>query len=68
MTEKNDFSAMPMKLMKPAPVAKAAIDALGNKVMVTPGVMNKVMNFMSKRVMSRKMNTNMFGGYMQKAF
>ena len=67
MTEKNDFSAMPMKLMKPAPVAKAALDGLGKKVMVTPGVMNNVMNFMSKRLMSRQMNTNMFGGFMQKA-
>ncbi|RLD22191.1 MAG: short-chain dehydrogenase [Bacteroidetes bacterium] len=68
MTSKNDFSAMPMKLMKPAPVAKAAIDALGKKVIVVPGTMNNIMNFMTKHIMSRKMNTNMFGGYMQKAF
>lgn len=68
MIANNDFSAMPMKLMKPAPVAKSALDALGKKVLVTPGFMNNMMNGMSKRIMSRKMNTKMFGGYMKKAF
>lgn len=68
MTANNDFSGMPMKLMKPAPVAKSAIDALGKKTLVTPGFMNNMMNWMSKRIMSRKMNTNMFGGFMKKVF
>jgi len=66
MTEIYDFSAMPMKLMKPAPVAKSAINALGKKVLVTPGFMNNMMNGMSKRMMSRAMNTKMFGGFMKK--
>lgn len=68
MTSNNDFSGMPMELMQPTPVAKAAIDALGKKVLVTPGFMNNMMNWMSKRVMSRKMNTKMFGGFMKKTF
>ena len=67
MTDVYDFSAMPMKLMKSAPVAKAALDALGKKVLVTPGRMNNIMNWLSKRIMSRKLNTQMFGGYMEKA-
>ncbi len=68
MTSKNDFSGMPMKLMKPDIVAKTAIDALGKKVLVTPGFMNNMMNWVSKRLMSRKMNTKMFGMFMKKTF
>ncbi len=68
MTDVYDFSAMPMKLMKAAPVAKSAIDALGKKVLVTPSFMNNMMNWMSKRLMSRRMNTKMFGWFMKKAF
>ncbi len=68
MTAANDFSVMPMKLMKPGVVAEAALNALGKKVLVTPGFMNNMMNWMSKRVMSRKMNTNMFGRLMDKTF
>lgn len=68
MTSSNDFSGMPMKLMNPAAVAKSAINALGKKTLVTPGFMNNMMNWMSKRIMSRKMNTKMFGGFMKKTF
>jgi len=68
MTSNYDFSGMPMKLMKPDLVAQSAIDALGKKVLVTPGFMNNMMNWMSKRIMSRKMNTKMFGMFMKKAF
>ncbi len=68
MTADNDFSGMPMKLMKPDVVAKTAIDALGKKVLVSPGFMNNMLNWMSKRIMSRKMNTNMFGKLMKKTF
>jgi len=68
MTSKNDFSKMPMKLMKPELVAKSAINAIGKRTMVTPGFMNNMMNWMSKHIMSRKMNTKMFGGFMKKTF
>jgi uncharacterized protein len=68
LTANNDFSGMPFKLMRAEESAKAAIEALGNQVLVTPGTMNNVMNWMSKRIMSRKMNTNMFGGYMKHTF
>ncbi len=68
MTSNNDFSGMPMKLMKPDLVAKSAIDALGKRTLVTPGFMNNVMVWMAKRVMSRKMNTKMFGMFMKKSF
>jgi len=68
MTSSNDFSGMPMKLMNPAPVAKSAINALGKKTLVTPGFMNNMMNWISKRIMSRKMNSKMFGGFMKKTF
>ena len=68
MTSNNDFSAIPMKLMKPDMVAKSAIDAIGKKILVTPGFMNNMMIWMAKRIMSRKMNTKMFGMFMKKTF
>lgn len=68
MTANNDFSGIPMKLMKPVLVAKSAINALGKQVLVTPGFMNNMMNWMSKRIMSRNMNTKMFGTFMKRAF
>ena len=68
MTANNDFSGMPMKLMNPDLVAKSAIDGIGKKTLVTPGFMNNMMNWMSKHLMSRKMNTKMFGGFMKKTF
>ncbi len=68
MTADNDFSVMPMKLMRPDIVARTAVEALGRKVLVTPGMMNRMMVGMSKRMMSRQMNTKMFGKLMQKTF
>ncbi len=68
MTANNDFSKLPMSLMKPEDVVKSAIGALGKKTLVTPGFMNKMMLVMSKRIMSRKMNTKMFGWFLKKTF
>jgi len=68
MTANNDFSGLPMKLMKPADVVRPAINALGKKTLITPGFMNKMMKGMSKRIMSRSMNTKMFGWFLKKTF
>ncbi len=66
MTAPHDFSPLPMKLMMPGPVAKSAIEALGKRSRVTPGGMNKVSNWMSKFMMTRNMNTRMFGFFLKK--
>lgn len=64
MTASYDFSAMPMKLMQVEPVVKAALEALGKKSQVIPGVMNKILGFVSKRIFSRDANTKLFGKLM----
>lgn len=56
-----DFSYMPMNLSSPEKVATTALTALGKKSQVIPGTMNKTLAVLSKRVMSRDMNTKMFG-------
>lgn len=68
MTADYDFSAMPMKLMKPEKVARTALHCLGRRTLATPGKMNNMMNFFAKHLMSRQMNTKMFGGFMRKTF
>lgn len=68
MTEGLDFSHMPMSLMNPPEVANTALKALGKKSQITPGRMNRMLVFMSKRVMSRDMNTRMFGMLMEKTY
>ncbi len=67
MTDGFDFSHMPMNLMKPEQVVHTALKSLGRKSQVIPGIMNKILVVLSKRVMSRNMNTNMFGMLMGKA-
>jgi uncharacterized protein len=66
MTDKYDFSHMPMSLMKPKKVVQVALKSLGRKSQIIPGFMNKVLGLLSKRVMSRDMNTQMFGMLMGK--
>jgi short-subunit dehydrogenase len=52
-------SAMPS--MKVGPVVEAALQALGKKASVVPGGMNKIVRFVSTRVMSRAAATSMYG-------
>ncbi len=68
MTEGFDFSHMPMSLLEPENVVGAALKALGKSSQVIPGGMNRMLGFMSKRVMSRDMNTRMFGMLMGKTY
>jgi uncharacterized protein len=65
MTDGLDFSHMPMKLMETEDVVRAALKGLGKKSQVIPGGMNKMMAWMSKRIMSRDMITNMMGKMMK---
>ena len=68
MTNGFDFSHMPMSLLKPEKVVRAALKALGKKSQVIPGGMNRLLGFLSKRVMSRDMNTRLFGMLMGKTY
>lgn len=66
--EGTDFSSMPdMMWMNADQVAAAGLNGLGQKRVVVPGGMNKVMRFMMTRVMSRSAASDMFGGMMKKA-
>ena len=61
-----DFNKMPMPPMTTKRVVKAALNGLEkNKPVVIPGVMNKVMDFMTRKFMSRKMASKMFGMLMK---
>lgn len=62
-----DFSKMPMKAMEVGPVVETALNALGRKPSVIPGVMNNMMAFMGRHVMSRQGVASIFGGMMAKA-
>ncbi|PWL38190.1 short-chain dehydrogenase [Flagellimonas aquimarina] len=67
MTDSFDFSHMPSDLMQPQDVAKVALNSLGKKSHVIPGFTNKVLGFLSKRIMSRDANTKLFGKLIGKA-
>lgn len=62
-----DFSHMPIPPLNPEKVVKTSLMALGKKSQVIPGKMNKILGVLSKRVMSRDMNTKMFGLLIGKA-
>ena len=68
MTNGFDFSHMPMSLLKPEKVVRTALKALGKKSQVIPGGMNRLLGFLSKRVISRDMNTRLFGMLMGKTY
>lgn len=61
MITEYDFSHMPMTPSSPQLVVKTTLKSLGRKSQVIPGAFNKVLGVLSKRVMSRNMNTKMFG-------
>lgn len=66
--EGTDFSNMPkMMWMDADAVAAAGLNGLGRQRVVVPGGMNKVMQFMLTRVLSRSAAANMFGGMMKNA-
>jgi short-subunit dehydrogenase len=55
----------PVPFMKVGPVVEAALQALGKKASVVPGGMNKVMRFITTRVMSRVAAASVYGHLMQ---
>lgn len=49
-----DWSKLPMSSMKPAEAARISLNNLGKKATIVPGMMNKIMVGMAKRVFSMK--------------
>ena len=62
-----DWSKLPMSSMKPAEAAKISLNNLGKKATIIPGMMNKIMVGMAKRVFSMKSFGLMNGWMIRKA-
>ncbi|MBV1909368.1 MAG: SDR family NAD(P)-dependent oxidoreductase [Kangiellaceae bacterium] len=62
-----DFEKLPMHWMRPEEVAKEGLRALGKKTIVIPGRINRVMNFISSRIMSKPFAMFMFGKMMRRS-
>ena len=62
-----NFNKMPVVKMKVEPVVKTAINALGKKQAVIPGVLNNIMDVLGKFTTPRWVNTNMFGFLVSRA-
>jgi len=63
-----DFSKLPMRAMEVTPVVQSGLKALVcGKLSVVPGTRNKLMSFMSQRLMGRKAISSMFGKLNKKA-
>jgi len=56
-----DFTGLPIKPTPPAPVAAAALRALGKRRIVVPGVVNKFLYYTGKYLQPRRLNTFAFG-------
>ncbi|MCL9779894.1 SDR family NAD(P)-dependent oxidoreductase [Vibrio sp. S4M6] len=61
-----DFSKTPMSIMSPKAVASIALKKLGRKVVIIPGMKNRMMAFMLKYVMSTNQAIKMNGKLMEK--
>ena len=62
-----DFGKLPLPLMEPGPVVKAALRALGSKPLVFPGAVNKASDFAGKYLTPRRVQTTMFGTLVSRA-
>ncbi|BCF95055.1 SDR family NAD(P)-dependent oxidoreductase [Paraburkholderia largidicola] len=56
-----DFSKLPMKPMSTQPVVRLALEGLGKRAIVIPGVMNNFTDFLGKYVMGRVSGAKLFG-------
>lgn len=56
-----NFKSSPIQPMDVEPIVKSAINSLGRKRVVIPGVVNKVLYFLGKFFQTRRMNTFSFG-------
>ena len=61
-----DFNKLPMPPMSVKRVVRTALNGvIKNKTVVIPGVMNNIMDFMTRHLMSRNMTSKMFGFMMK---
>lgn len=55
-------------LMAPEQVARSALEALGKKMRVTPGIQNKIQSFLFSRIFSRRCTVRMLAKFMPRFF
>ena len=56
-----DFFRLPVPVMQPSSVVKAALAGLGRKAVVVPGIVNRFMDAIGKYATPRALQTKMFG-------
>jgi uncharacterized protein len=62
-----DFGKLPLPVMEPALVVRAALRSLGRKPLVIPGRVNKTIDFAGKYLTPRRVQTAMFGTLVSRA-
>lgn len=62
-----DFGKLPLPTSEPAPVVQAALNGLGRKAIVIPGVMNRISDALGKYVLPRTTSARTFGKILAKA-
>ena len=62
-----DFSKLPLPAMTPTSVVRAALNGLGRKAIVIPGVMNRISDALGKYVLPRTTSAWVFGKLLAKA-
>lgn len=62
-----DFSKLPLPAMIPESVVRAALNGLGRKTIVIPGVMNRISDTLGKYVLPRTFSARLFGKILAKA-
>lgn len=62
-----DFTKLPLPLMQPGPVVRAALRGLGSRPLVIPGPLNKASDFAGKYLTPRRVQTATFGALVRRA-
>ena len=62
-----DFSRIPLPWMEVTPVVAAGLDALGKDSCVIPGMINKLVVLVLRRLLPRRRGVNTYGRMLEKA-
>lgn len=62
-----DFDKLAGRKMEPAQVVRAALDGLGRRAHVVPGVVNDVADVLSRHLMPRRLFVRLYGGLIEGA-
>jgi short-subunit dehydrogenase len=67
-TARMDTSSFPIGPMQSEPVVRAALDALGRRSCVVPGLSNALVATLGKHLLPRFVNTRLMGAIFGRAF